>query len=134
LKCWKTSYIQSMLVHHFVSGLTTRSDTGSYKRLDLLPSIVLTDYVCNRYIYIYIYIVDNQVILTKLTLGSSKKNWKSDLLTTSYKSMRWIWCLWVDSNGDSTTLCRTWEKYTNYAQPMPFTSVKIPKESPKLEP
>jgi hypothetical protein len=63
-----------MLVHHFVSGLTTRSDTGSYNRLDLLPSIVLSDYVCNWYIYI----VDNQVILTKLTLGSSKKSWKSD--------------------------------------------------------
>ena len=27
---------------------------------------------------IYIYSVDNQVILTKLTLGSSKKSWKSD--------------------------------------------------------
>ena len=67
-----------MLVHHFVSGLTTRSDTGSYKRLDLLPSIVLTVIMYVIGIYIYIYIVDNQVILTKFTLGSSKKSWKSD--------------------------------------------------------
>jgi hypothetical protein len=48
---WWYKNVYQVLSVVWTNRITTRSDTGSHNRLDLIKSIVPPHYVCNGYIY-----------------------------------------------------------------------------------